>query len=313
MKSQYVQLSRILVLSILASGIGISFAASYFNKLSKIEATVGYASSSLRALYAVNQSSKNRGSVSIYDIDAEHRLIKTVPTVPNLGDVRGVAASAVTGRLYVAYTHTKGVGMIYCLAINSDMVLWNKEITPGVDRLAINPNGQLIYVPTGEYGSADYINVLDANSGDVVRKVYFSSRSHDTLYPLSGPIFQTTKADDGSGHYLYSIDPSNYAVSRVGPYSGILGPYAVDSMSDYAVNNVTGLWGMQVANLKNGQIITAKVPNHPPGEAGLLHGIGWTPDQREVWESSTDNDPHIHVWGMSNPMAPVFYGERQPV
>jgi hypothetical protein len=196
--------------------------------------------------------------------------------------------------------------MIYCLNINNDMVLWNKQITPGVDRLAINPNGQLIYVPTGEYGSADYINVLDANSGDVVRKVYFSNRSHDALYPLSGPIFQTTKADDGSGHFLYLIDPSSYAVSRVGPYSGILGPYAVDSMSDYAVNNVTGLWGMQVANLKNGQIITAKVPNHPPGEAGLLHGIGWTPDQREVWESSTDNDPHIHIWGMSNPMAPVL-------
>jgi hypothetical protein len=319
MKSHYVQLSRILlfttgalvlsILAILAIENGISFAASYFNKLSKIETIAGYAGSSLRALYAVNQSSKNRGSVSVYDIDAGHRLLKIIPTVPNVGDVRGVATSAVTGRLYVAYTHTRGVGMIYCLDINSDMVLWNKEITPGVDRLAINPNGQLIYVPTGEDGSADYINVLDANSGDVVRKVYFSNRSHDTLYPLSGPIFETTKADDGSGHYLYLIDPSSYAVSRVGPYSGILGPYAVDGMSNYAVNNVTGLWGMQVANLKSGQIIAAKVPNHPPGEAGLLHGIGWTPDQREIWESSTDSDPHIHIWDMSNPMAPVLKEE----
>ena len=50
----------------------------------------------------------------------------------------------------------------------------------GVDRLAINPEGQLLYVPTWEGGSADYINVLDANIGDVVREVYFSNRSHDT-------------------------------------------------------------------------------------------------------------------------------------
>ena len=84
--------------------------------------------------------------------------------------------------------------------------------------------GRLLYVPTWEGGSADYINVLDAESGDVLRKVYFSKRAHDTLFPLSGPLFQETKADDGSGRYLYLIDPSSYAVSRIGPYSGIVGP-----------------------------------------------------------------------------------------
>jgi hypothetical protein len=25
----------------------------------------------------------------------------------------------------------------------------------------------------------------------------------------------------------------------------------------------------------------------------LLHGIGWTPDQKEVWESSSGNDPTL--------------------
>ena len=172
--------------------------------------------------------------------------------------------------------------------------------------MAINPNGQFLYVPTGEEGSANYINVVDANTGDIVRRVYLSNRSHDTLYPLSGPIFQETKATDGSGHYLYLIDPSSYAVSRIGPYSGILGPYAVDATSSYAVNNVTNLWGMQVVNLKTGRIITANIPNDSTGDVGLLHGIGWTPDQSEVWESSTWNDPHIYVWDTLNPMAPIL-------
>jgi hypothetical protein len=258
------------------------------------------------SLYAINESPNDRGSISVYDIDSGHRLVKTIQTVPNVADVRGVAVSAVTGRLYVSYMDNEGAGMIYCLNVDNDGVLWNRAISPGVDRLAIKPDGRLLYVPTWEGGAADYINILDADSGDVVRRVYFSNRSHDTQYPLAGPIFQETKADDGSGNYLYLINPGTYELSRIGPYSGVLGPYAVDSKSNYVVNNVRNLWGMQVADLETGHIITAYVRDHPPGNAGLLHGIGWTPDQSEVWQNSTQADPHVYIWDMSNPMAPVL-------
>jgi hypothetical protein len=259
-----------------------------------------------RFLYAVNQAAAARGSISVYDIGAGHRLVKTIETVRDADDVKGVAASTATGRLYVAYRTRSGVGMIYCLNLYDDVVLWNRAIDPGIDRLAVHPSGRLLYVPTWEGGSADFINVLDARTGDFIRKVYFSNRSHDTLFPPSGPLFQETKAEDGSGKYLYLIDPQSYAVSRIGAYIGILGPYAVDGTSRYVVNNVTGLWGMQVAELKSGRIVTANLAEHPPGEPGLLHGIGWTPDEREVWQSSSAGDPHIYVWSMSDPMAPVL-------
>ena len=119
-------------------------------------------------LYAVSESANVRGSISVYDIAAEYRLIKTIHTVPGVGDVRGVAASAVTGKLYVAYMDVSGAGMVYCLNIYNDTILWNRPISPGVDRLAINSDGQLLYVPSWEGGSADYINVLDADTGEVV-------------------------------------------------------------------------------------------------------------------------------------------------
>jgi DNA-binding beta-propeller fold protein YncE len=277
--------------------------AGHFRALTKALAVAANASSTSRKLYAVNQSAANRGSVSVYDIDRGHGLVKTIQTVPNVADVRGVAVSAATGKLYVAYKSRSGVGMIYCLNVYTDAVLWNRAIDPDVDRLSLHPDGRLLYVPTSEDGSADYINVLDAETGDVVRRVYFSNRSHDTQFPLSGPIFQESKAVDGSGRYLYLIDPSSYNVSRIGPYAGILGPYAVDGMSRHVVNNVTGLWGMQVADIKTSQIVTASIPNPPPGEPGLLHGIGWTPDESEVWESS-GNSSHIFIWSTLNPMAP---------
>jgi len=247
----------------------------------------------------VNQSSAERGSISVYDIDRAHARVKVIRTVPDIDDVKGVAASAATGKLYVSYRNRSGAGMIYCLDLYSDQVLWNKAIDPGVDRLFLNPDGLLLYVPTFEGGAADFINVLDGESGEIVRRVHFSNRSHDTLFPLAGPLFQETKAEDGSGRYLYLIDPANYAVSRIGPYAGILGPYAVDGMSRHVANNVTGLWGMQVADIEAGRIVTATVPDHPRGGPGLLHGIGWTPDEREVWESSSAGDPQVFVWDMA--------------
>ena len=53
-----------------------------------------------RSLYAVNESAHNRGAISVYDIDAGHRLTRTIQTVPGVADVRGIAGSAVSGRLY---------------------------------------------------------------------------------------------------------------------------------------------------------------------------------------------------------------------
>jgi hypothetical protein len=313
LKSQYVHL--LCTVAFVTAGVGLAaqiILAAHSRTSTKILPVAAAASSTSRHLYAVNQSSANRGSISVYDIDRGHRLVKAIETVPDVDNVRGVAVSAATGKLYIAYKSRPGIGMIFCLDVYRDAVLWNRAIGPDVDRLSIHPDGRLLYVPTWEHGSADYINVLDAGTGEIVRRVHFSNRSHDTLFPLSGPIFQETKATDGSGHYLYMIDPSSYAASRIGPYSGILGPYAVDGMSRRVVNNVTGLWGMQIANIKTGQIATASIPNHPDGDPGLLHGIGWTPDESEVWQSSSDVDPHVYVWSMADPMAPRLK-ERLPL
>ena len=280
---------------------------SQFTGLMKADAQPAQTSAISRTLYAVNQSSGKRGSISVYDINNGHALVKVMQTVPNVDDVKGVAASAATGKLYVAYRTRSGVGMIYCVNLLDDKVLWNKAIDPDVDRLSIHPDGRLLYVPTWEGGSADYINILDAENGNVIRRVHFSNRSHDALFPLAGPIFQETKAIDGSGRYLYLIDPTSYAVSRIGPYAGILGPYSVDGLSRYVANNVSGLWGMQVADIKTGRIATATIPNHSDAVPGLLqHGIGWTPDEREVWESSSGGEPYVYVWNMSDPMAPTL-------
>ncbi len=257
-----------------------------------------------RILYAVDQASENKGSISLYDIDAGHRLIRIVQTVPGIHDVRGVAASAATGRLFVAYETASRIGHVFCLNIHDDKILWDRVIAPGVDRLAASPDGRLLYVPTWEENSANFINIVDASSGAVLRTVAFSSHSHDTQYPLSGPLFQETKADDGSGNYLYLIQPHTDEVSKIGPFAAILGPFAVNGSGAYAVADVMHLWGMQVADLKTHEIITAAMPDHPSGDPWLLHGIGWTPDETEVWQSGPDGQ--VTIWDMRNPRSPAL-------
>jgi len=257
-----------------------------------------------RLLYAVNQGRGSRGSVSVYDIDANHRLIKTIQTAPNVYDVKGVAASAATGRMYVSFRDSDGNGRIYCVDLRQQKMIWDRRILPGVDRLAISPDGRVLYVPTWEGNAADFINVIDAATGEVIQKVRFSNHSHDAQYPLSGPLFQETKAEDGSGRYLYRVDPRTYDVTRTGPYSDILGPYAVDSASRYVVNDVTHLWGMEVGDLSTGKIVQATLPTHPSRDPGLLHGIGWTPDEREVWQAG--GDANVYVWNMRDPLQPVL-------
>jgi hypothetical protein len=63
---------------------------------------------------------------------------------------------------------------------------------------------------------------------------------------------------------------------------------------------------MQIADLQTGRIVTAEPAEHPDGSPGLMHGIGWTPDEGEVWQSSNWQDPHVYVWNMRDPMAPVL-------
>jgi len=81
----------------------------------------------------------------------------TTPTESEaLDDVSSVAGSTAIGRLYVAYRIRSGVGMIYCISVFDDAVLWNRAIDPDIDRLAIHPGGQLLYVATFESGSAEF-------------------------------------------------------------------------------------------------------------------------------------------------------------
>src|SRR5712692_7740369 len=88
--------------------------------------------------------------IVIFDIDNGHRFVKRIPTwQPPAGkepeNVKGIAASAKTGKLYVSTF--KRIG---CFALPTEKMVWEKELDGGCDRMAISPDGKTLYVPSFE-------------------------------------------------------------------------------------------------------------------------------------------------------------------
>src|SRR5581483_3502326 len=102
--------------------------------------------------------------VLVFDIDHGHRFVKRIKSsgVDEKGkplNVKGIAASAATHRLYVSNTKS-----VICFDLLADTILWEKDYEGGCDRLAITPDGKTLYVPTFEQASW---HVVDASDGRV--------------------------------------------------------------------------------------------------------------------------------------------------
>src|SRR4030095_14277395 len=121
--------------------------------------------------------------VLVYDIDAGYKFVKRIPTwsVPagqEPDNVKGVAASARTGHIYVST-----VKRLCCIDIATDKMIWDKAPEGGCDRQAISPDGKILYVPSFE---GPHWNVVDTATGDTITKIVLNSRSHNTVYGPNG-------------------------------------------------------------------------------------------------------------------------------
>ncbi len=85
--------------------------------------------------------------ILVFDIENGYKFVRRIPTwaVPEgkkPENVKGIAASAQTGIVYV----TSLDSMVAIDAV-SGKKLWNKSYPGGCDRMAISPDGKVLYVP----------------------------------------------------------------------------------------------------------------------------------------------------------------------
>ena len=231
----------------------------------------------------------------VFDRDDGYRFVKRIPTWPVLSgeqpeNVKGIAASARDGRVYVTT-----IKRIAAFDVVTEKKVWETTPEGGCDRLAISPDGRLLYVPSFE---GPHWNVLEAATGKTVARLDPNSRAHNTLYGLDGRAVYLA----GLGSPLLSIaDPRTHRVVKtVGPFSQSIRPFTVNGKQTLVYVNVNELLGFEIGDIKSGKKLhRVEVQGFQKGPVKRhgcpSHGIGLTPDESEVWVVDAANQ-RVHVF-----------------
>jgi hypothetical protein len=231
----------------------------------------------------------------IYDIDHGHRLIKRIATagldakgVPN--NVKGICASALTNRLYIST-----IEQLMCLDLVSEKLLWEKRYERGCDRMAITPDGQLIYLPSLEEA---FWNVVRADDGEIVTRVVTNSASHNTIIGIKGD--EAYLAGLHSPHLVVTSTKTHEILRTFGPFGSSIRPFTVNGRQTLCFVNVNGLLGFEMGDLATGRkrfrVEVSGFEKGPTKRHGCpSHGIGLTPDEKELWLTDAHNS-RLHLF-----------------
>lgn len=233
--------------------------------------------------------------ILVFDIDHAFRFVKRIPTwdVPpgqKPENVKGIVASAKTGRVYV--TNNKRT---MALDAVTGKPAWDIAFEGGCDRLAISPDGKTLYVPELE---GALWRVVNAATGAVITTIQTHSGSHNTIYSLDGKYVYLAGL---KSKLLAVADPESYKLVRsVGPFSNFIRPYTVNGSNTLCFVNVDGLLGFEVGDLRTGQkLFRVEVQGYAQGpvkrHACPSHGLALTADEKELWVADGANNS-IHVF-----------------
>ncbi len=233
--------------------------------------------------------------VLVFDIDNGYKFVKRIPTWETPAgkepeNVKGIAASAVTGRLYVTTINRMGA-----FDIATGAKIWDRTYAGGCDRMAISPNGKILYVPSLE---GAHWNVVSGDTGDVITKVEPKSGAHNTIFSLDGT--RVYLAGLRSQYLSIADAKTNTVVKTVGPFTKPIRPFTVNGRGTLVFVNVNDLAGFEVGDLGTGKMLhRVEFENYKPGPLKRhgcpSHGIALTPDERELWVVDGANNS-VHVF-----------------
>lgn len=238
--------------------------------------------------------------ILVFDMDNDHRFVKRIKTqglnsngIPL--NVKGVAVSVPLNSIYVSTLQT-----LQRIDLTTEKIVWEKSYEGGCDRMSISPDGKIMYLPSLE---KDFWNVVDCENGDVIKTIKVVRRAHNTVYGLSG---KHAYLGDIASPFLYVTDTKTHTIAKeVGPFGEGIRPFTVNGTETLAFVNVDDLLGFEVGDLTTGKVLARivvqgwdKGPVRRHGNPS--HGIGLTPDEKEVWVSDGHN-MRMHVFSATPP------------
>jgi len=233
--------------------------------------------------------------ILVFDCDNGYRFVKRIPTwvVPpgkQPENVKGIAASALTGKLYVSTMNRLAAFDVY-----SEKRIWDRPYEGGCDRMAIARDGRTLYAPSFE---GPFWNAVNAATGDVITKIQTNSGAHNTI-----------ASPDGTRVYLAGLHSpllsvadtaSQKVVQSVGPFANSIRPFTINGKRTLCFVNVNELLGFEVGDLRTGKMLYhVEVQGFHKGPVKRhgcpSHGIGLTPDEKELWVTDGANN-RLHIF-----------------
>ncbi len=231
----------------------------------------------------------------VFDIDNDHRFIKRIATKGfhahgRPSNVKGIAVSRQLNSIYISTLES-----LQRIDLGTEQLIWEIPFEGGCDRMSISPDGKTMYLPSLE---KDFWNVVNCESGDIIKKITVHSRAHNTIYGPSGK--QVYMGDIGSPLVYVADTKTHTIVRKIGPFSAGIRPFTINSDESLVFVNVNDLLGFEVGDLETGEKLAGievlgwdKGPVRRHGNPS--HGIALTPDEKEIWVSDGYN-MRIHVF-----------------
>lgn len=258
------------------------------------------AASEQHLLYVANPGTRNYVEyggvgISVFDIDDGYKFVRRIPTwdVPEgkkPENVKGIVASAKTGRVYVS-----SLSRVIAIDAVSGKKIWDQNYAGGCDRMAISPDGKTLYVPQLE---GPVWHVVNAANGDVMASIETKSGSHNTIYSADGKHVYLAGL---KSNFLNVADPKTHSVvKQVGPFDNVIRPFTVNGSNTLTFVNINGLLGFEVGDLITGKkLYHVEVEGYRQGPVKRhgcpAHGIALTPDEKELWLADCANGA-IHIF-----------------
>ena len=244
------------------------------------------------------------GGIWVYDIDHGNKLVQRI-SLPQARGIRGVVASPGTHTLYVSFGGDgggEGNGSLLAFDLLRNRVLWQRTYSPGIDSMAITPNGKTIYMPVGELANSSDWDVLNAATGAVTATIQGGPGPHNTIVGLDGRYVYLGARN--ANYLAVASTATNQVVRQIGPLKQGVRPFTVNADQTLAFTTASDFLGFQVSDITTGKVLYTVSPQGFSFDPNTFapstpsHGISLSPDERSLYLIDAANG-YVHVFDVS--------------
>jgi len=238
--------------------------------------------------------------ILVFDMDSGHRFVKRIDMKgfhpdKTPSNVKGIAVSIPLNSIYISTIES-----LQRIDLSTDKVVWEKFFEGGCDRMSISPDGKTMYLPSFEN---HFWNVVDCATGEIIKKIQVNKRAHNTIY---GPSGNFVYLDDIASPWVYIANTKTHSlVNKIGPFGNFVRPFTINGKETRVYVTVDSLLGFEVGDIQSGKkLARIEVQGWDAGpvrrHGNPSHGIGLTPDEKEIWLSDGHN-MRVHVFSALPP------------